>query len=199
MAADSHVAEGGGTVLSYPASIVHAVEHLLRSQPDIKVLLYDELKPLYAAAGSSSSSSSSLHLTPHDDALINEQIDMYYLPMFAYLKSLCDAKLQTVLQPQQQQQQGDLSPSPLTATTTGAFVGEYSDGNGGSSRRIASDPNPNPMYVGISAPQGCGKTTMTDIMVRLFARQGIHAIALSLDDFYLRGAGKLSIYSRLTC
>ena len=45
-----------------------------------------------------------------------------------------------------------------------------------------------PLYIGLSAPQGCGKTTLTDMMVSLFALDGKRAVAMSLDDFYLTGA-----------
>lgn len=44
-----------------------------------------------------------------------------------------------------------------------------------------------PLFIGISAPQGCGKTTMTDMIRAVFAREGMRAVALSLDDFYLTG------------
>jgi hypothetical protein len=208
----SHTATSEGTSplplhLSYPSSIVHAVEALLRSQPDIKTSLYEELKSLRAAGGSSSSSdvnsanadNASFRLTPNDEVLINMQIDMYYLPVFAYLKNLCDAKLTTKTKAAATRQPlhgspPSSSPSPSTETPTAAtgsqsnHIGDVDgdgdgDGDGGAVF--------NPVYVGISAPQGCGKTTMTDIMVRLFAKQGVHAVALSLDDFYLRGAGTL--------
>jgi D-glycerate 3-kinase len=44
-----------------------------------------------------------------------------------------------------------------------------------------------PLIIGISAPQGCGKTTMTDMIRAVFAEEGKRAVALSLDDFYLTG------------
>ena len=44
-----------------------------------------------------------------------------------------------------------------------------------------------PLFIGISAPQGCGKTTMTDMIRAVFAEEGKRAVALSLDDFYLTG------------
>jgi len=46
---------------------------------------------------------------------------------------------------------------------------------------------PGPLFIGISAPQGCGKTTMTDMIRAVFAEEGKRAVALSLDDFYLTG------------
>lgn len=42
--------------------------------------------------------------------------------------------------------------------------------------------------VGLSAPQGCGKTTLVDVLVERFAAEGITCAAVSFDDFYLRGA-----------
>lgn len=52
-----------------------------------------------------------------------------------------------------------------------------------------------PFLVGVSAPQGCGKTTMTEMMTKFFKFQkgndenhpSINCIAMSLDDFYLKG------------
>ncbi|CAM9840144.1 unnamed protein product, partial [Phaeothamnion confervicola] len=48
-------------------------------------------------------------------------------------------------------------------------------------------PSSGPMIVGISAPQGCGKSTLAAILERLFAHAGKTCAVLSLDDFYLRG------------
>eukprot|EP00605_Chrysophyceae_sp_TOSAG23-4_P001302 GSChrysophyteH1.ASY1.ANO1.1416.1 assembled CDS len=51
-----------------------------------------------------------------------------------------------------------------------------------------SAPSPSPcLLVGINAPQGCGKTTLTEILCETYAKLNIHAVALSLDDFYLTG------------
>lgn len=44
-----------------------------------------------------------------------------------------------------------------------------------------------PLFVGISAPQGCGKTTLTTVLEEMFSYAGFHAVSISLDDFYLRG------------
>ncbi len=33
--------------------------------------------------------------------------------------------------------------------------------------------------------QGCGKTTLVDILERLFTHVGIRAASVSIDDFYL--------------
>ena len=43
------------------------------------------------------------------------------------------------------------------------------------------------LLYGISAPQGCGKTTLTSILVKLFDFDGKRAVSMSLDDFYLTG------------
>ena len=42
-----------------------------------------------------------------------------------------------------------------------------------------------PHFVGISAPQGCGKTTLVEFMRDLFAIDGHQCVVMSLDDFYL--------------
>eukprot|EP00873_Tetraselmis_striata_P028065 jgi/Tetstr1/448329/TSEL_035613.t1 len=42
-----------------------------------------------------------------------------------------------------------------------------------------------PLVVGISAPQGCGKTTLVTCLEELMAIEGIRAASISVDDFYL--------------
>ena len=42
-----------------------------------------------------------------------------------------------------------------------------------------------PLVLGISAPQGCGKTTLVSSLEGLFAHEGLRAVSASLDDFYL--------------
>ena len=42
--------------------------------------------------------------------------------------------------------------------------------------------------IGLSAPQGCGKTTLVDLLVERFAADGLSCAAVSFDDFYLTGA-----------
>lgn len=44
------------------------------------------------------------------------------------------------------------------------------------------------LAVGLSAPQGCGKTTLVDLLVDLFAADGLTCAVVSIDDFYLTGA-----------
>lgn len=39
-------------------------------------------------------------------------------------------------------------------------------------------------YVGLNAPQGAGKTTLTRVLTEAFAQQDIKALAISVDDFY---------------
>ncbi|MDP2273869.1 MAG: hypothetical protein Q8K32_24220 [Archangium sp.] len=43
-----------------------------------------------------------------------------------------------------------------------------------------------PVLAGLSAPQGAGKTTLVGKLVPLLAAHGVRAVALSIDDFYLR-------------
>ena len=45
-----------------------------------------------------------------------------------------------------------------------------------------------PAVVFVSAPQGCGKTTLCDALVELFRSKGKAGAALSYDDFYLTHA-----------
>lgn len=53
--------------------------------------------------------------------------------------------------------------------------------------RAAGSPR-GALVIGLSAPQGCGKTTVTEQLVALCAAEGLKAVAVSIDDFYLRGA-----------
>ena len=48
-------------------------------------------------------------------------------------------------------------------------------------------PTP-PLILGISAPQGCGKTTLVEQLEGLFAFAGLRAVSVSIDDFYLTNA-----------
>jgi D-glycerate 3-kinase len=50
-----------------------------------------------------------------------------------------------------------------------------------------------PHFVGISAPQGCGKTTLVDFMADLFAEEGKKCAVMSLDDFYLTHADQTAL------
>eukprot|EP01035_Chromulina_nebulosa_P020803 gene20803-26967_t len=45
--------------------------------------------------------------------------------------------------------------------------------------------NNKPLFVGISAPQGCGKTTLTNILSQYFSSNNKICVSMSLDDFYL--------------
>ncbi|MDP3236232.1 MAG: hypothetical protein Q8N26_25810 [Myxococcales bacterium] len=53
-----------------------------------------------------------------------------------------------------------------------------------------------PLMVGLNAPQGAGKTTLTKSLVGLFAELGVRAVSVSIDDFYLRRSEQLALASR---
>lgn len=42
-----------------------------------------------------------------------------------------------------------------------------------------------PLVIGISAPQGAGKTTLTKVLVKWCEENDLRAVSLSIDDFYL--------------
>jgi D-glycerate 3-kinase len=44
------------------------------------------------------------------------------------------------------------------------------------------------VVVGLSAPQGSGKTTMVEFLRRLAGMDSLRAAVLSIDDFYLTNA-----------
>ena len=53
-----------------------------------------------------------------------------------------------------------------------------------------------PLFIGISAPQGCGKTTLTEFLRALFAADGKNCLSVSIDDFYLRKDEQDSLAAR---
>jgi len=59
----------------------------------------------------------------------------------------------------------------------------------------ARTTRPGPCVVFVSAPQGCGKTTICEAMVELFESEGKTAVALSYDDFYLTHPEQLEVAS----
>jgi D-glycerate 3-kinase len=50
-----------------------------------------------------------------------------------------------------------------------------------------------PLMAGLSAPQGSGKSTLAALLVPLLQAQGIRAVAISIDDFYLRHEDQLRV------
>ncbi len=47
------------------------------------------------------------------------------------------------------------------------------------------------VQLGISAPQGCGKSTIVEQLEALFNWLGVGAAAVSIDDFYLTNADQV--------
>jgi D-glycerate 3-kinase len=52
---------------------------------------------------------------------------------------------------------------------------------------------PRPVLVGLSAPQGAGKTTLTERLCRIAADDGLRGVSLSIDDFYLTHQAQLDL------
>lgn len=53
-----------------------------------------------------------------------------------------------------------------------------------------------PQIIGISAPQGAGKSTLTKNLCQMAAEQGLRAVTLSIDDFYLTRAEQLQLAAK---
>lgn len=53
-------------------------------------------------------------------------------------------------------------------------------------RRAVEQAPRRPLMAGLSAPQGAGKSTLGKLLVPLLQAQGVRAVAVSIDDFYLR-------------
>jgi len=45
-----------------------------------------------------------------------------------------------------------------------------------------------PLMLGMSAPQGCGKSTLVECLLDVFGQMGMKAACVSIDDFYLTNA-----------
>ncbi len=56
-------------------------------------------------------------------------------------------------------------------------------------RRVPSRP----VFIGIQAPQGAGKTTLVQQMLELLPDLGLSGVGLSIDDFYLTRAEQLQV------
>ena len=57
-----------------------------------------------------------------------------------------------------------------------------------------------PVVVGMSAPQGCGKTTLVSEMQRMLENAGYSCAVVSIDDFYLTGAEQVNLlHVEFTC
>jgi D-glycerate 3-kinase len=53
-----------------------------------------------------------------------------------------------------------------------------------------------PFVLGISGPQGCGKSTLADALVAAFGALGRRGIAISIDDFYLTHTEQRALAAR---
>ncbi|CAE8633912.1 unnamed protein product [Polarella glacialis] len=60
-------------------------------------------------------------------------------------------------------------------------------------RLSRGDSEKRAVVFGISAPQGCGKTTMVELLKALFILDGMSCQALSIDDFYLPASGQQAV------
>ena len=92
----------------------------------------------------------------------------YYLPVYLWCTARLDRHREAWRRQQQQQQQS------TSASTT--------------SPPSPPSPPPPPLIVGLSAPQGCGKTTIVTQLQRLLTATDITATSISIDDVYLTGA-----------
>lgn len=50
-----------------------------------------------------------------------------------------------------------------------------------------------PVLIGIQAPQGAGKTTLTKYLVERLPDEGLRAVSISIDDFYLTHEAQLAL------
>ena len=116
-----------------------------------------------------------------------------YLPVYFWLKEL--------LAVSRRQQRGSRSPSsPSPSSRDLADDAPPSEPEPPRAESGAPEPNDRaggrahspPLVVGISAPQGCGKTTLVSEMKRMLEKAGYSCVVVSIDDFYLTGAEQVS-------
>jgi D-glycerate 3-kinase len=55
------------------------------------------------------------------------------------------------------------------------------------------ESNPRPILIGIQAPQGAGKTTLTRFLVERLPDAGLRGVSVSIDDFYLTRAEQIAL------
>jgi len=96
------------------------------------------------------------------------RIYRYYLPVFFWVRAQLDLHAAA-----------DGGEKKGDGGAPGAAAANASNAN-------ANAPSPRPpLVLGISAPQGCGKTTLTEQLSELFAHLGYRVAGVSIDDFYL--------------
>ena len=149
----------------YPESVKVAVQNVLSRDPNMPAVITSDILSLYAPG------------VTVDTSLVQKQVLDYYMPVYAYLYELYHSKRDTLLNKNDICLSSSLEDK-LTRSSEARPEGMLS------SSKVTSPP----VFIGISAPQGCGKTTLTNTLIKLFARNNLRAIAISLDDFYLRGA-----------
>ncbi|GMH40803.1 hypothetical protein BSKO_08707 [Bryopsis sp. KO-2023] len=49
------------------------------------------------------------------------------------------------------------------------------------------------LVIGISAPQGCGKSTIVECLQAVFEGRGVRSVSVSIDDFYLTRAEQVAL------
>uniref|UniRef100_A0A7S0L905 Phosphoribulokinase/uridine kinase domain-containing protein n=1 Tax=Coccolithus braarudii TaxID=221442 RepID=A0A7S0L905_9EUKA len=54
--------------------------------------------------------------------------------------------------------------------------------------RLVAESGGGPVAIGLSAPQGCGKTTLVTALKEMFLMDGLVCADVSIDDFYITGA-----------
>lgn len=63
-------------------------------------------------------------------------------------------------------------------------------------RELAGRISGRPVVLGISGPQGCGKSTLAAAAVRRWAEEGVRAASLSIDDLYWTRAQQVALAAR---
>lgn len=53
-----------------------------------------------------------------------------------------------------------------------------------------------PVFIGVNGPQGSGKTTLTASLVEALHEEGLSAVSVSIDDFYLTRAEQVDLAER---
>lgn len=122
-----------------------------------------------------------------------QRVLQYYLPVFYWVRQqVADSK-----------SSGKKGPCVVCSPPAVAYVKYGHDEVAAPEQpvpRWTSNPKKKPpgwQQVGISAPQGCGKTTLVGELEKLLTAEGLTAAAVSIDDFYLRRSQLLELAEEL--
>lgn len=132
----------------------------------------------------------------------------YYLPVFHWIlrqrEAWCGVHGREECEPPTGQAESETEAGSATGaggrglrSESGSTSGSGAGGSHGVKAHALRSPSSGALFVlGISAPQGCGKTTLVTALTAMARASGLRAAGLSLDDVYLTGAEQDALSAR---